>query len=83
MSYLPTGRQKLTPLVEYYIELDEDESVPDDSSVFETPRTLPVSPRVEFECDKYHTTKIMKGMLYSFILGAGIGFYLGRLSKKS
>lgn len=80
MSYLPTSRQKLSPILEYYIEIDDSDEV--NNSVCEMP-VIPVSPRLEFEYDKYKTIEIMKGMLYSFIVGIGIGFYLGRLTKKS
>lgn len=80
MAYLQTGSQSLSPILEYYLELDESND--DTDSIVEMP-TVPISPRLIFEYDKYKSTEIMKSMLYGFIVGIGIGFYLGRVTKKS
>ncbi len=81
MACLPISRRKLSPITEYYIELDESEEEVNEF-VCKMP-AIPISPRLEFEYDKYKSTEILKGVLYGFIIGAGIGFYLGRVTKKS
>lgn len=78
MAYLPTSRQKLSPLIEYYYEADEMSESSLSSSIVSPIEDEMTSSHIQFEIDKKVSTELLKGLGYGIIFGFCIGLAVSR-----
>jgi hypothetical protein len=78
MAYLPTSRQKLSPLIEYYYEADEMSDSSLSLSIGSPVEDEMASSRIQFEMDKKASTELLKGIAYGIIFGFCIGLAVSK-----